>query len=294
MNPYERYVRSLSELVIDARRLPLGGFADYPRPEPAADAPVALIFSPHPDDEVIVGGWALRLLRQARWRIVNVAVTHGSNRQRQAARWSELTACCKCIGFDLVTPAASGLEGVNPKVRAGEPDRWRAMVGKIAEVLAKLQPRAIFYPHESDWNSTHIGTHHLVVDALATLPAAFECSAIETEFWAPMPRPNILVESSPEDLAALVTALTWHVGEVQRNPYHLTLPAWMMDNVRRGGEWVGGQGQAAPDFLFGTLYRLRRWANGGFEEVQVPAGFLSATASPDVEGVRPRSVENSA
>jgi len=103
---------------------------------------------------------------------------------------------------------------------------------------------------------------------------------VETEFWAQMPTPNVLVESSGADLAALVTALTSHVGEVRRNPYHLTLPAWMMDNVRRGGEWVGGQGQAAPDFLFGTLYRVRRWVHGRFDAAAVPRPFLSATEDP--------------
>ena len=49
----------------------------------------------------------------------------------------------------------------------------------------------------------------------------------------------------------------------ERNPYHLLVPAWMQDNVRRGGELVGGQGGAAPDFTFCTLYRLRRWRDGG-------------------------------
>ena len=41
----------------------------------------------------------------------------------------------------------------------------------------------------------------------------------------------------------------------------------MQDNVRRGGELVGGQGGAAPDFTFATLYRLRRWVEGGFQKV---------------------------
>jgi hypothetical protein len=66
------------------------------------------------------------------------------------------------------------------------------------------------------------------------------------------------------------------VGEVQRNPYHLLLPAWMMDNVRRGAELVGGQGQAAPDFTFATLYRLRRWRRGALEEVLDRGRVLSA------------------
>jgi hypothetical protein len=40
----------------------------------------------------------------------------------------------------------------------------------------------------------------------------------------------------------------------------------MQDNVRRGGELVGGQGESAPDYSFATLYRLRHWKNGGFFE----------------------------
>jgi LmbE family N-acetylglucosaminyl deacetylase len=279
MNPYEQYVRKLAALVAEARQYPLGGFPDYPRDVPAS-APVALIFSPHPDDEVIIGGWALRLQRAGRWRIVNVAVTQGSNRERQTARWQELTNCCRCIGFELRATAATGLEGVNAKVRSAEPPRWQQMVHVIAGILAEYRPRAIFYPHEADWNSTHIGTHYLVADALQTMPREFSTAAVETEFWGQMPLPNVLVESPPAEVAALITALTWHVGEVQRNPYHLTLPAWMMDNVRRGGEWIGGQGKAAPEFPFGTMYRLRRWTSGRFEERVIPEGFIDAGRDP--------------
>ena len=60
----------------------------------------------------------------------------------------------------------------------------------------------------------------------------------------------------------MMTALSYHVGEVRRNPYHVLVPAWMQDNVRRGSELVGGQGGAAPDFAFCTLYRLRKWSDG--------------------------------
>jgi hypothetical protein len=49
--------------------------------------------------------------------------------------------------------------------------------------------------------------------------------------------------------------------EVARNPYHLTLCAWMMDNVRRGGELVGVQGGAVPDFMYATIYRCCKFEN---------------------------------
>ena len=78
-----------------------------------------------------------------------------------------------------------------------------------------------------------------------------------------------------------MTALSFHVGEVQRNPYHLLVPAWMQDNVRRGGELVGGQGGAAPEFDFCTLYRLRRWMDGRLQATftggRMPAAASAAT-----------------
>jgi N-acetylglucosamine malate deacetylase 1 len=97
---------------------------------------------------------------------------------------------------------------------------------------------------------------------LRQMPADFSCYLVETEFWGQMDDPNLMVEISSNDLGDLITATTFHVGEVQRNPYHLLLPGWMLDNVRRGSELVGGQGGAAPDFTFAILHRLRKWSQG--------------------------------
>lgn len=84
-----------------------------------------------------------------------------------------------------------------------------------------------------------------------------------------------MVEYSAEDVADLMTATSFHVGEVKRNPYHVLIPAWMMDNVRRGAELVGGQGGAAPQFVFAQLYRLRRWQNGKLENAYEEGWNLS-------------------
>jgi N-acetylglucosamine malate deacetylase 1 len=278
LNPYPHFVSEYARLAQEGKGWPLGGFPKCPRPAVAPDAPKILIFAPHPDDEVIIGGLALRLLREAKWNVINVAVTQGSSKTRQAERWKELKECCDCIGFGLLPTAPNGLEKVNVACRQQEPARWAQSVQVIADILATHQPRAILFPHDDDWNSSHIGTHHLVVDALKTLPG-FECFAVETEFWGAMQTPNLMVEVSAPDLGDLITALTFHVGEVKRNPYHLSLPAWMIDNVRRGGEVVGGQGGAAPDFTFATLYRLRRWQQGTFQPVLEKGRALSQRES---------------
>ncbi len=231
-----------------------------------AGAPAVLIFSPHPDDECIIGGFALRLLREVGMRVINVAVTQGTDKERRQPRLVELRNACRQIGFDLEQTAPGGLENVNKAARAKDPKHWAGAVKVIAALLLRHQPRVIFFPHELDWNSTHIGTHFLVMDALASLSADFQTLLVETEFWGQMRAPNLMVESSADDVADLMAALSFHVGETRRNPYHLRLPAWLTDNVRRGAELVGGQGAAAPDFVFATLYRVRRWESGRVEE----------------------------
>ncbi len=262
MNPYHRLVSELERLVREGKHFPLGGFPRPPRMAPPADAPRALIFSPHPDDECIIGGLALRLQREAAFRVVNVAVTQGSNKARRAARWEELREACDYIGFDLIETVPGGLERVNVTTRTHDQATWRSSVEVIAGILAQQQPSVLFFPHDADWNSTHIGTHHLLMDALQHQSLDITCLVVETEFWGAMATPNLMVETSVTDVGDMMTALSFHVGEVTRNPYHLLVPAWMQDNVRRGGELVGGQGGAAPDFTFCTLYRVRKWEGG--------------------------------
>jgi LmbE family N-acetylglucosaminyl deacetylase len=146
----------------------------------------------------------------------------------------------------------------------------------VAGILAEQKPRAIFLPHENDVHPAHIGTHWLVLDALKILPRRFGCLVVEMEFWGQMSGPNLLAEIGAKDLADLIAALSLHAGEVKRNAYHARLPAWMLDNVRRGAELVGGRGAKAPTFTFAALYRLRKWRGGKLRNISVGGQFLSA------------------
>ena len=257
--PFQSMVEGYAALL---RQRPAAPAATPARARVAPGAPTVLLFSPHPDDECITGALPLRLLRQCGMRVVNVAVTLGSRVERRASRLEELGAACRWLGFDLVLPGDGGLERIVPETRADDPAAWAAAVARIAALLVERRPNVVFCPHAEDWNRTHVGTHHLVFDALARLPADSSLLVVETEYWGAMRAPNLMVESTGEDVTALVDALALHAGEVARNPYHLRLPAWMIDNVRRGAELVLGQGAGAPDVAFATLYRVRRWAGG--------------------------------
>ena len=278
MHPYRKFVEDYERLYRDGKKITLGGFPKTQRPQLTPDAPNVLIFSPHPDDECIIGALPLRLLRQSKMRVINVAVTQGSNKERQSGRLEELKRACDFMGFDLFQTAPNGLERVNAKARDQDPSLWKQSVSAIAAILERTQPRIIFFPHEHDWNSSHIGTHLLVTDALKAL--SLNCYTVETEYWGQNNQPNLMVQSTAEDVADMVAGTSFHVGEVTRNPFHLFLPAWMQENVRRGSELVGGQGEAAPDWTFATLYRLRQWKNGAFVESLQKRRLLAATEDP--------------
>lgn len=262
--PYRSYVNGIARLMEEARTAPLGDLPPAPAPALPSDAPRVLVFSPHPDDESIIGALPLRLRRELKYDVRVVAVTQGSRADRQAARFEEMTGACRFLSWGLIQTSPTGLLNINPKSREGNPAEWAAAVGVIARIIKEQQPSIIFMPHDEDWNSTHIGTHFLVTDALKTFGPDFKCMIVETEFWRAMSAPNLMVQSTPDEVADLVAAISFHKGEVARNPYHLTLPGWMSDNVRRGGEIVGGQGGTAPTFPYATLYRIRDWAKGGF------------------------------
>ncbi|MFA7256098.1 MAG: PIG-L family deacetylase [Kiritimatiellales bacterium] len=246
MNPYLNFVQQVEEQFKSAAKLPLGGITPRVQKELLPDAPKVLLFSPHPDDECITGLLPLRLMHEAGMRIINVPVTFGNNVNRQSGRAEELKNACGFLGWRIF--GRNGFQGLEKE--------------DVVQILKAERPAVIFMPHSKDWNSRHIATHFLVMEALAEMEKDFSCIVIETEFWGAMDHPNLMVEGDAQTVADLVAAISFHVKEVERNPYHLSLPAWMQDNVRRGGELVGGQGNAVPDFSFATLYRLRRWKCG--------------------------------
>jgi LmbE family N-acetylglucosaminyl deacetylase len=276
VSPFQKFVSEQARLFEGGKKLPPPRFKKSAR-KILRNAPRALIFSPHPDDECIIGGLPLRLQREAKWNVVNVAVTLGSKKERKAARRRELKNACEFLGFDLIV---AGLEKINLEARKKNRAQWNSAVGTIAEILAEQKPRAIFLPHEADVHPTHVGTHFLVLDTLKKMPRNFNCFVVETEFWGQMENPNLLVEIGARDLADLIAALSFHAGEVKRNPYHARLPAWMMDNLRRGAELVGGRGERSPEFVFGTIYRLQKWRNGKRREFFNNGKFLGAKENP--------------
>jgi len=224
-----------------------------------------LLCAPHPDDETLTGTLSLRLRREAHLAVCVLAITLGSDPARKEARKKELSAACNILDFDLLLSCEPlAFDGVTAFTRGQDPAGWQRMVETVTYHLVSRNPEMVIFPHDRDMHPTHLGTHFLMLAALQNYSKekAKDVILVETEFWHPLEKPNLLAGIQPEDVALLTTALARHQGEIARNPYHLRLPARLMDNVRRGGELIVGHRRETPDILFGELYRVSLLKNG--------------------------------
>lgn len=199
----------------------------------------ALIVSPHPDDECINGGLALRLKQELGYQIINVPFTLGSKQERRASRHEELKRACKILNFTLTEPLEEGRE---------EKD--------LVKLLDHHRPQVVITSHNQDRHATHIRCSEIVMKALQQISVnpylAFH------EFWQAQTSPNLLVEFDYTVVKELMLALSEHRGEIERNPYHLRLPFWLADNTRRGSELVGGTSISSSQILYSGIYRVMK------------------------------------
>jgi N-acetylglucosamine malate deacetylase 1 len=265
IDPFVEYVAGFEDMLRRGAGLSAAAVPPQALPAPAADAPVCLVFSPHPDDEAIAGALPWRLRSEDHWRVVNVAVTLGSRQDRREARWNELTRCCMHLGFDLVsvteTPGGA-FERVCPLADSDDLGQRDVQVGRIADLIARYRPQVVVCPHALDGHPAHIGTHDLVRSALQLLSPGWRLHLLHSEYWNTQLQPALMLALGRDHVARLVAALCLHEGEVARNPYHLSLPAWFIDAARRGSERVGAAGDPATGISFAALYGWSCWQDG--------------------------------
>jgi LmbE family N-acetylglucosaminyl deacetylase len=259
-----RFVQGTIKAMEAGRKIPIGPspkrLVAPARPVRGGQTLKVMFCAPHPDDECLLGALPLRLRLDAGARVTNCAITLGSNLEERPRRLRELESACLALGFALIVPNRPlGFDRVNLDNRNNKPEEWQAKVEVLRKIFEQEKPDVVMAPHAEDFNTTHIGTHYLVVDALG---AYLEQSGqglfpfIETEYWHENPRPNLMLGLSPEVVAIQLMATAEHGGEVKRNPYHLRQPGRLMDKVRLGSEVVGGQGGRAFPFPFAELYRV--------------------------------------
>ena len=265
------FVQSFEDAYTSGKNLPAINFSDVglsaDLPLDEADHHDIVICSPHPDDEAICGALPLKL-NNKKHRILNIALTLGSDPARQDERKAELAASCRVLGFDCrLIEEPTGFMGVDPEGERNDKKQWHRQLQTLIGHFNHEKPRLIIFPHAGDIHPAHVGTHLLALAAARQYSRINKCSVLiaETGFWGLMQDPNLLIALETKEIARMIMALLCHQGEVARNPYHLTVPARLMENVRRGAE-ITSFGNSAPSFIFAEMYKITRLESGNIQK----------------------------
>jgi LmbE family N-acetylglucosaminyl deacetylase len=194
-----------------------------------------LIISPHPDDECLMSGLALRAKEEFKTEVGVLPYGFGSDPLRQEERKKEWKRSLQVLGFKEVLIFGDSIEAT----------------------LLHFNPDAILIPHLRDVHPTHICCSKESWEAAKAMVSKSKTPllVLESEYWGQIERPNLLIPLAASTVKKMGTALLCHQGEVERNPYHLSLPAFLMDQQRRGSELVAGFGGKPAPSVFAQLYR---------------------------------------
>lgn len=174
---------------------------------------LALHFSPHPDDELIAAPATLMALRDAGWRIVNVACSVGREGQRHR-REAELRDACRRAGFELCVPNRPVSTSPGTRSLAAEAE----LTDLADEALDRYAPTLVLSPGPGDRHHAHQTVFRAVRDALA----ARGLDAPRWWMWAlwgSLPQPTLGTAFGEERLEEVLVALAAYEGELARNDY---------------------------------------------------------------------------
>jgi LmbE family N-acetylglucosaminyl deacetylase len=203
-------------------------------------APIVLHFSPHPDDELIGAPATLMALRDAGYRVVNLACGLGRPEQHRR-REAEVREACDRAGFELLlTPRPAATSTGDDLLAAGE-----ELLGVAIDAIADLAPRIVVSPSPHDRHHAHELLGRAVRDALREraeqAPAWWMWG-----LWASLPQPTLGTAFDRARLEEALEALGAHRGELERNDFRRLVEARATVGALTGPELLFGFG-AAPD-----------------------------------------------
>lgn len=181
-----------------------------------------LVFSPHPDDDLIgCGGSIAKHIKQEN-QVTIVYMTSGDAGSLKYSK-EELTKI-----REEETEEAAKIFGLNDLIFLRNPDGYveynKDNLVKIISVIREKKPNLIYIPHENDSHKDHAKTHELVTEAIdrASGPWFQECKgkpwSVETvlcyEVWTPLQEVSY-VENITDFIELKIKALEQHKSQIQ-------------------------------------------------------------------------------
>ncbi len=200
---------------------------------------VALHVSPHPDDELIGAPATLMALRDAGWRVVNLACGLGRPAQRQR-REAELREACRLAGFELRLPRRPVAISAGDDLASAQ-----AALGEIAaEAISELRPQVVVSPSPHDRHPGHEIVARAVRDALRERPGEAPPWWM-WGLWGGLALPTLGVAFGADRLEEIFAALAAHEGELKRRDYRRLVRARAEASALLGPELLLGFGDSA-------------------------------------------------
>ncbi len=172
-----------------------------------------LHFAPHPDDELLGAPATLMALRDAGYRIVNVAWSLGRPEDQERRR-RELEQASQRAGFEFDIPepplALSSIEDH----AATEAE----IIGLTRDRIGSYSPVVVVGPSPHDRQPAH----ELVGRAMRAALEGDSGGSLRWWMWAiwgPLPLPTLATSFSETRMLEITAALEAHAGELERNDY---------------------------------------------------------------------------
>jgi LmbE family N-acetylglucosaminyl deacetylase len=241
---------------------------------------VALHLAPHPDDEVAGMPATLMALRDAGWRIVNLACGLGRPEQHERRR-AELEVACRRAGFELLPCEPPLALSLGDDLVASED----ALVRLLGEVLPALSPALVCAPSPHDGHHAHelVGraARRALDDHAGPVPPLWLWGV-----WAELPFPTLIVPFGAQRLAEIEHALAAHASELARLPLGRLVEARAVLNAGLAEERVHGSGVAADlslefaELICEVVSQPAGWQLGAARRLVAEEPFAAPSARP--------------
>lgn len=197
-------------------------------------------FSPHPDDELIGAPATLMALRDAGWRVVNVACGLGRPDQH-GRREAEVRDASARARFEprIARPPVEMSSGDDPAAASEH------LLEIVRRELDDSQAQIVLSPSPHDRHRAH----ELVAAAVRDALCEREDDAPRWWMWGlwnSLPAPTLATAFDAGRLEEILTALGAYRGELERNDYRRFVKARAEMNSSLGPELLFGFGSEAP------------------------------------------------
>jgi LmbE family N-acetylglucosaminyl deacetylase len=219
------------------------------------DPAVVVCVAPHPDDEILGAGATLMALRDAGWRVVNLACGLGRADDRERRR-EELIEACHTARFELViADRAPAIHATDDLVLA-----QAELARTIAAAVTQTGARLLVGPSPHDGHHGHEVVGRAICDAVESRrqPSQIMFWAL----WGELPLPNLIVPFDAARLEELQCALAAHAGELARNRFDRLLEARAVANAVLGPGRVFGFGAPGGSDAYAELLLNVTWHPG--------------------------------